>query len=82
MHVGAKGEVVATSTDGRPLAVRGTAGLGKVFFMGTVSRAAVANTYADEPRKLFGCSAELAKEAVEYFTGVRLVEKGPSGADR
>ena len=72
---GAKGEVVATATDGTPLAVRGTAGLGKVFFMGTVSRASVANTYADESRKLFGCSAELAKEAVEYFTGVRLVEK-------
>ena len=72
---GAQGEVVATATDGKALAVRGTVGLGKVFFMGTVSLASVANTYADEPRKLFGCSAELAKEAVEYFTGVRLVEK-------
>lgn len=79
---GARGEVVATSTDGRPLAVRGTAGLGKVFFMGTISLASVANTFAAEPRKLFGCSAELAKEAVEYFTGVRLVEKGLAGADR
>ena len=72
---GAQGEVVATSTDGVPMAVRGSAGLGKVFFMGTISLASIANTYADETRKLFGGNAELAKEAVEYFTGVRLIEK-------
>lgn len=37
--------------------------------------ASVADTYASEYRKLFGANAELAREAVEWFTGVRLVEK-------
>lgn len=72
---GAKGEVVATSANGTPIAVRGECGFGKVFFFGSYSSASVANTYAAEPRKLFGCNAELAKEAVEWFTGVRLIEK-------
>ena len=72
---GQSGEVCATSTDGRPIAVRGECGLGKVFFCGTFSIASVGGTYGAKSLKLFGANAELAKEAVEWFTGVRLIDK-------
>jgi hypothetical protein len=72
---GQKGEIRATSTDGRPMAVRGACGLGKVFFCGTFSVASVGGTYGSKPLRLFGANAELAKEAVEWFTGVRLIDK-------
>ena len=75
MKPGAKGQVMATSADGHPIAVRGEHGLGKAFFFSSYSSAAVENTYAAKPLKLFGCNAELAKGAVEWFTGVRLIER-------
>ncbi len=78
---GQSGEVRATSTDGRPIAVRGECGLGKVFFCGTFSIASVGGTYGAKPLKLFGANAELAKEAVEWFTGVRLVDKRMIGGE-
>ena len=75
---GKAGEVVATSDDGTPLAVKGEVGLGKAFCCGTYNLEAVAGTYfpAEGDVTLFGLNAELTKEAVEYFSGARLVEKG------
>lgn len=72
---GSKGEVRMTSESGDPIAVRGECGLGKVFFLGMFSSASIGNTYSSQPLKLFGANAELAKEAVEWFTGVRLIDK-------
>ena len=75
---GKDGEVVATSGDGTPLAVKGEVGLGKAFCCGTFNLEAVAGTYAVSEGlfALSGLNAELAKEAVEYFSGAKLVEKG------
>ena len=74
---GAKGEVRAYGPDGkRPLAVRGASGLGKVYFNGAFNLGSVGATWAEKVEKLHGANAELSKEAVEYFTGVRLKRKG------
>jgi len=73
---GAKGEVLAYGPNsGDVLAVRGVAGLGKVFFSGTLNIGSVADSYATRACPLFGANAEFAREAVEYFTNVRLKEK-------
>ena len=77
MKPGANGEVVAYGPDGKtPLAVRGSAGLGKVFFCGTFNLGSVGGTYAEKVEKLHGANAEITKDAVEYLTGVRLKRKG------
>ena len=75
---GNAGEVVATAADGTPLAVKGEVGLGKAFCCGTFNLEAVAGSYdiAKGEFSLSGLNAELAKEAVEYFSGAKLVEKG------
>lgn len=71
---GPKGEVRAYGPDGKtPLAVRGEAGLGKVFFNGTFSLRSAGGTYDVENGAELDCAnAELMRDAVEYFTGVRL----------
>jgi len=73
---GEKGEIRAYGPDGKtPLAVRGEAGSGKVFFSGTFSYRAVGGTYSiAEDAELADANAEFLTEAVEYFTGVRLKE--------
>lgn len=77
LRPGAKGDVRAYGPDGKsPLAVRGEAGLGKVFFNGTFSIRSVGGTYAvDEKAELSDANAVLVREAVEYFTNVRLKGK-------
>ena len=57
-----------------PAAYR-VAGLGKVFLSGTLNIGSVADSYATRACPLFGANAEFAREAVEYFTNVRLKEK-------
>lgn len=73
---GTKGEVRAYGPDGKtPLAVRGEAGLGKVFFCGMFNLASVGGTWAEKVEEIRDSNAELMREAVEYFTGVRLKGK-------
>lgn len=73
---GAQGEVLAYGPDGKDvLAVRGAAGLGKAAFLGTFCIGSLGESYAVRECPLFGANAEIARKAVEYFTGVRLVEK-------
>lgn len=75
---GEKGEVRAFGPDGKtPMAVRGEAGAGKVFFNGTFNVKSVGGTYAsDKTSELEDANAELVLEAIEYFTDVRLRRKG------
>ena len=77
MKPGPVGEVRAYGPDGKKaLAVRGKAGLGKVFFSGTFNIGSLTgNDYATKECPLFGANAELAREAIEYFTGIRLRER-------
>lgn len=75
LEPGKDGEVRAVSTDGKPVCVRGPAGLGKVFFNGTFNIGSVGGTWAEETVKLYGFNAAMVKEAVEYFTGVRLLPR-------
>ena len=73
---GPKGEILAYGPDGRDvLAVRGSAGLGKVVFLGTFNVGSLGDNYAVRQCPLFGANAEIARKAVEYFTGVRLVPR-------
>jgi hypothetical protein len=77
MKPGPVGEVRAYGPDGKKaLAVRGKAGLGKVFFSGTFNIGSLTgNDYATKECPLFGANAEFAREAIEYFTGIRLRER-------
>lgn len=72
---GKKGEVIAKTPKGIPVAVQGSAGLGKVIFNGSNSIEGVNNSYNVGETKLFGMNARLAKYAIEYFTGIQLKEK-------
>ena len=77
MKPGSAGEVRAFGPDGKKaLAVRGKAGLGKVFFSGTFNIGSLTGSdYATKECPLFGANAEFAREAIEYFTGIRLRER-------
>lgn len=78
LRPGAKGEVRATAMDGSPICVRGKCGIGKVFFNGTVGVESVNGTYDTRSARLNGFNADMAHEAVEYFTGITLVPKASS----
>ncbi|MBN1676367.1 MAG: hypothetical protein JXR37_35310 [Kiritimatiellae bacterium] len=67
---GPEGTVVAEDEAGDPVVVIGTAGEGKVIFDGNVSV-----DHADKSVALTGFNAVLARGAVEWFAGVKLVEK-------
>ena len=71
---GPDGEVRGYGPDGKTvLAVRGKAGLGKVFFCGTYNIASgTGNGYDTKVCPLFGANAAFAREAIEYFADVRL----------
>jgi hypothetical protein len=75
LQPGPDGVVRAVSPDGKPICVAGKAGLGKVFFNGTFNVESVNGTYDTRSAKLYGFNAEMAREAVEYFTGIRLLPK-------
>ena len=77
MKPGPEGEVRAYGPDGKKvMAVRGKAGLGKVFFSGTFNIGSLTGDgYEVRTIPLFGANAAFAREAVEYFTGVRLLER-------
>ncbi len=75
LKAGPKGAVAAASADGRPVAVKGAQGLGKVFYNGTVHIEAIAGTAAGKPSELSGWNAGLVKQAIEYFTGIKLKVK-------
>ena len=78
LRPGAKGEVRATAMDGSPICIRGDCGMGKVFFNGTVGVESVNGTYDTRSARLNGFNADMAREAVEYFTGITLVPKASS----
>ena len=77
MQPGSGGEVRGYGPDGKKvLAVRGKAGLGKVFFCGTFNiGSATGNGYDIKECPLFGANAEFAREAIEYFTDIKLRKK-------
>ena len=65
---GPTGTVVVEDDQGNPVVVLGTAGKGKVIFDGNVNV-----DHADKSVALTGFNAVLARGAVEWFTGVKLV---------
>jgi len=74
---GPDGEVRGYGPDGKKvLAVRGKAGLGRVFFCGTYNiGSGTGNGYDTKVCPLFGANAAFAREAIEYFADVRLKPK-------
>lgn len=72
---GPEGETLVKSLSGEPVIVRGKSGAGKVVFCGTFNIEAQRDGFFSAETKLFGINAEIAKEAVEYFTGLKLKEK-------
>ena len=72
---GEKGEVVVRAGNGDAVTVRGPAGAGKVVFSGTFNIASKNGSYDAEYVKLFGGNAQIVREAIEYFTGLKLREK-------
>ena len=77
INPGPDGEVRAYGPDGKKvMAVRGQAGLGKVFFCGTFNIGSLTgDSYDTKVCPLFGANAVFAREAIEYFTGVKLKER-------
>ena len=77
MKPGAAGEIRGFGPDGKKvLAVRGKVGIGKVFFSGTYNiGSATGDGYDLKVCPLFGANASFVREAIEYFTGVRLKMK-------
>ena len=75
LEPGGRGEPMATSAQGETVAVRGSAGLGRVVASGIFNLETDRGTYNTLPAKLYGLNAELVEEALFYLTGVRPVTK-------
>ena len=75
LDIGKNAEIRVTSTDGKPVIVRGKSGVGKVVFCGIVGLEGVNDSFITAQKELFGINAETAREAVEYFTGIKLRKK-------
>ena len=69
---GKDGETTVTSTDGKPVVVRGRAGLGKAVFCGMVNLEGVNNTFVTAQTELSGINAQIVQDAIEYFTNIKL----------
>jgi Glycosyl hydrolase family 20, domain 2 len=67
---GPEGKVVVVDEEGDPVVIVGSVGLGKVIFDGNVNL-----TSNNEDKPLVQFNAMLAKGAVEWFTGVKLLKK-------